>query len=98
MSLEFIALIIFVLSLCGAIYILVRKIPALNTLPQTGASGIRGHHFILGVEEKIKQLLAAFEKQIFLHKFLSWVKVMTLRIETRVDNLLHRIRQKNKPN
>ena len=34
------------------------------------------------------------EKQIFMHKFLSWTKVMTLKIETRIDALLQKIRKK----
>ena len=45
------------------------------------------------VEKRVKIFLF-FEKQIFLHKLLSWVKVMTLKIETRVDHPLHKIRKK----
>ena len=71
-----------------------RKIPVLNSLPQNGSTGIRKHQIILNIENKIKDILVFFEKQIFLHKFLSWVKVMTLKIETRVDVLLHKIRKK----
>ena len=45
-------------------------------------------------KKKVKEVSVFFEKQIFLHKLLSWVKVMTLKIETRVDALLHNIRRK----
>ena len=74
--------------------ILVRKIPVLNSLPQNGSAGIREHHIILDIENKIKNVFVFFEKQIFMHKFLSWVKIMTLKIETRVDHLLHKLRKK----
>jgi len=86
--------IIFILSLGGTLFILARKIPVLNSLPQNGTTGIKKHQIILDTENKIKEILISFEKQILLHKFLSWVKVMTLKIETRVDMMLHIIRKK----
>ena len=91
---ETIVLIIFVLSFGGILLILAHKIPELNALSQNGTSGIKDHRLIVTLENKIKNIFIAFEKQIFFHKFLSWVKVMTLKIETRVDHLLHRIRHK----
>ena len=91
---ELIFFIIFILSFGGVLFILARKIPVLNSLPQNGTTGIRKHQIILDAENKIKEVLVFFEKQIFFHKFLSWVKVMTLKIETRVDVLLHKIRKK----
>jgi len=93
---ESIALAIFICSLGGALLILSRKLPILHSLPHNGGSGIRNNHVVLQIENKIKSILVSFEKQIFLHKFLSWVKVMTLKVETRIDHLLHKIRQKNK--
>ena len=84
---------IFILSLGGALFILARKVPVLNSLPQNGTTGIKKHHYILEAENKIKDIFVFFEKQIFLHKILSWVKVMTLKIEIRVDHLLHKIRK-----
>ena len=94
MIVESIILAIFVCSFGGALLILARKIPVLNTLPQNGTTGIRKHHYILDAENKIRDILDFFEKQIFLHKFLSWVKVMTLKIETKVDHSLHNIRKR----
>ena len=94
MIIELIALIIFVCSLGGILLILARKIPVLTSLPQNGSMGVRDHRLVLNLENKIKEIFILFEKQIFLHKFLSWVKVMTLRVETKVDQLLHGIRKK----
>jgi hypothetical protein len=91
---ELIFSIIFVISFGGAILILARKIPVLNTMPHNGTTGIKKHRIILDIENKIKDFLLAIEKQIFLHKLLSWVKVLTLKIETRVDHSLHKIRKK----
>ena len=96
MVIESIVLIILVLSLGGAIFVLARKIPALNLLPYNGSHEIKKHHIILDIENKIKDIFVSFEKQIFLHKLLSWVKIMVLKVETKIDSLLHRIRQKNK--
>jgi len=94
MVIESIALIILVCSLGGLSLILIRKVPTLTVLPHNGSTGIRKHRIILNAEDKVKGILVFFEKQIFLHKFLSWVKIMTLKIETRVDVLLHKIRKK----
>ena len=94
MLIESIILIIFIVSFGGVLLILIRKMPVLNSLPQNGTAGIRKHQIILDTENKIKEILIYFEKQIFLHKFLSWVKCMTLKVETRIDALLHKIRKK----
>jgi len=97
MVIEYIVFILFIISFAGAAAILARKIPVLNNLPQNGTTGIKKHQYILDVEHRIKNIFIAFEKQIYLHKILSWVKVMTLKLETKVDRSLRKIRQKNKP-
>jgi hypothetical protein len=94
MLIESIILGIFICSFGGILLILIRKAPVLVTLPQNGTTGIKKHRLISDVENKIKGIFLFFEKQILLHKLLSWVKVMTLRVETRIDTLLHRIRKK----
>ncbi len=94
MIIESIVLAIFVISLGGALIILSRKIPVLSTLPQNGTTGFQKHQYISEIENKIKKVLIFFEKQIFLHKLLSWTKVLILKIEVRVDHLLHKIRSK----
>lgn len=91
---ELIFLVIFILSFGGVVFILARKIPVLVTLPQNGKTGIRKHHYILELEQKVKKVFIYFEKQILLHKILSWVKCMTLKVEVKIDHLLHSIRKK----
>ncbi|OGZ85542.1 MAG: hypothetical protein A2401_02160 [Candidatus Staskawiczbacteria bacterium RIFOXYC1_FULL_38_18] len=91
---EIIFSIIFVLSFGGVLLILARKIPVLITLPQNGHHGIKKHHIILDIENKVKDFLLTLEKQIFLHKLLSWIKCLTIKIEVKVDNWLHSIRKK----
>jgi hypothetical protein len=63
MIIESIILAIFVVSLGGALIIVARKIPVLNTFPQNGTTGIRKHHIISDVENRIKEILVYFEKQ-----------------------------------
>lgn len=94
MLIESIVLAIFVCSFGGILLILIRKMPVLVKLPQNGKIGIRDHHVILNIENRIKEVFVSFKKQIFLHKFLSWVKVMTLKVEIKTDHLLHGIRKK----
>lgn len=94
MIIEAIVLVIFVLSFGGALFILARKLPVLNSLPQNVSADVGKNHIILSAENKIKEVLVFFKKQIFFHKFLSWVKVMTLKFETKVDHLLQKIRKK----
>lgn len=90
----FIVSIIFVISLGGALLTLASKIPVLVTLPKNGKTGIKKHRVILEAENRIKEILVYFEKQILLHKFLSWTKCLILKIEVQVDHLLHIIRKK----
>ena len=94
MIIESIIFAIFICSLGGIALILVRKAPVLATLSQNGKIGIRDHHLILNIENRIKDVFLSFKKQIFLHKLLSWIKVLTIKIEVRVDHLLHSIRRK----
>ncbi|MCX6720257.1 MAG: hypothetical protein NTW11_00370 [Candidatus Staskawiczbacteria bacterium] len=94
MIIESIALVIFICSFGGAALILIKKMPALHALPYNGNAGIREHKFVLNIENRVKAVLVFFEKQIFLHKFLSWVKVMILKVERNIDVLLHKIRKK----
>ena len=94
MFIELIFLAIFIVSVGGILFILIKKIPVLNTLSQNGTTGIEKHHYILQIEQKIKKALVAFEKQILLHKILSWLKCKILKIECGIDNKLHSIRKK----
>jgi len=86
---------IFIISLGGIIFILARKIPVLNSLPKNNSLGIKKYKAIEFIEEKFSKIYIAFEKQIFLHRILSWIKIIALRIETKVDQLLQNIRKKS---
>jgi len=89
--------IIFVISFGGVLYIIARKIPQLVMLPKNGTVSLKDNKFIKVAHNKIKKVSVFFEKKIYLHKFLSWIKVMTLRLEASIDKHLYKIRQKNKP-
>lgn len=86
-------LIIFFVSLGGIIFILIKKAPTLCTLPKNGGTGFRENRIILCIEERIKSFLIYFKKQIYLHKILSWVKILTIKIEAKVDGIMHTIRK-----
>jgi hypothetical protein len=92
---QLIAFIIFIVSLGGLVFILYKKIPILVELPQNGHHGFKKPEFILKIEEKVKEKhFHFFEKQMLLHKLLSFAKVWILKIETKIDHLLHGVRKK----
>ncbi len=72
-----------------------KKIPVLITLPQNGSHGFKKPAVVLRVQKKWNSVhFHLFEKQMLLHKVLSFIKVWTLKIETKIDQLLHGIRKK----
>ncbi len=92
--LELVAFIIFMVSTLGIIAILCSKVPQLVKLPQNGTIGFRKHELVARVEKKIKDThFHLFEKQMLLHKILSFAKVYALKAETKIDALLHKIRK-----
>ncbi len=91
---EFIAFIIFVVSSLGVVLMLYKKVPAVAQLPKQGSHGFESK-LLAKVKNKIQHHhFHLFEKQMLLHRILSWVKVWTLKIETKIDHLLHGIRKK----
>lgn len=91
---QIIALIIFLVSISGIFFILYKKIPVLIELPQNGYHGFKKPEFIVRIEKKIKkQHFHFFEKQMLLHKLLSKSKIFILKVEKRIDILLHGIRK-----
>lgn len=90
---ELIVAIILLISLSAVALISYRKLPILVALPQNGSTGIKKHHIILEVENRLRKILITFEKQIYWHKFLSFLKIMILKAEVQVDHLLHKVRK-----
>ncbi len=92
---QFIIFIIFLISLAGIAFIVGKRLPELAKLPQNGHHGFRKPRLVAKVQAKIQHHhFRLFEKQMLLHKILSFVKVLTLKLETKVDHLLHGIRKK----
>lgn len=94
MIIDLIVLFIFILSFGGILFISIRKIPVLIDLPKNGTTGIEKHKLVINFRDRIKNIILFFENQIFLHKLLSWIKVIILKIEVKVDSLLHKIRKR----
>lgn len=92
---QLIVFIIFLLSTLGVAFIIYKKIPVLVELPQNGHHGIKKPELILSVEERLKDFyFHFFKKQILWQKILSFTKVWVLKIENRIDILLHGARKK----
>lgn len=92
---QLIVFIIFLISTLIVAIMLYRKIPVLVELPQNGHHGIKKPKLVMNVENKIKDFyFHFFKKQMLLHKLLSWSKVSILKLENRIDVLLHGVRKK----
>lgn len=93
--LQLIVFIIFIVSLVGILFIVLKKIPVLVQLPQNGSSGLKKSKFILHIEKKIKDAyFHFFAKQMLLHKVLSKFRLLTLKAERKIGESLHIIRKK----
>lgn len=91
---QLIAFIIFIVSTLGALWILNRRMPEVAQMPQNGGSGLRSHRWIAAAEEKARELAESFDKNVWMHRVLSWVKVLILKVEVQIDHLLHGVRKK----
>ena len=92
---QLIAFIIFLVSAFMVAVMLYRKIPALVELPQNGHHGLKKPEVMLAVEKRVKDFyFHFFKKQILWQKILSFMKVWLLKIENRIDVLLHGARKK----
>ena len=95
--LQFIAFIIFIFSSGILLFIVYRKIPLLIKLPENGYHGLKKPKFISSVESKLKDFhFYFFEKKVLSQKVLSRFRVLVLRAERIIDNLLNSIREKAK--
>jgi hypothetical protein len=91
---ELFFLIILVISFGGIAFIAWRHLNDLNALSKNATHGIKKHRIILDMEDKLKDIFLVVEKQVYLHKFLSWIKSIILKLEAKIDYFLHNIRKK----
>jgi hypothetical protein len=90
-----IATIIFFIGLIGMSIIVIKKIPALNELPETEVEriGIFGR-----LKHKVKNngtVKSFSSKELLLQKVLSKFRILTLKTDKKTSNLLAKLRQKS---
>jgi len=91
---QLILFIIFLASTLGTVFILYKKIPVLTALPQNGHHGFKKPEFFSNIEKKIrKHHFHFFKKKMLLHKFLSKIRILVLKLERKISELLHGIRK-----
>lgn len=95
---EFLATIILIGSLLGMVMMVLRKTPVLEELPpmprRMGPS-----FFFLGkkfVRFRKKSLVSSFSLKILLQRFLSKLKILALKIETRTEKYLQKLREESR--
>lgn len=93
---ELIATIILFSSLIGIGVILFKKIPILNELPEIPAKFDLTVK-LLRIKEKIKNLkcFKSFSFEIILQKILSKIRILTLKLESKIDRYLQKLRKKS---
>jgi|GEM_PF-1239326 len=95
MIIELVSLGVFFVSAVVLLVMLYKKVPVLVQLPQNGSHGFEKSPWMVAVEKQLKEFhFNFFEKQVYLHKLLSRIKIMVLKIESKIDELLHGIRKK----
>jgi len=93
---ELIAQIILGTSLTGIGVILVRKIPLLKEMDFHQIEVLDEKNVFLKLKDKILSLKIFSSPEIFLQKFLSKIRVFTLRFEKKVEDQLKDLREKAK--
>jgi hypothetical protein len=88
------ALIIFILSLAGLLFLLYKKSPALSALPQTADQSFDWKGLFRGAKERLP--LKDFRKEMFLQKILSRVRILSLKTESKTQKWLKELRMKAK--
>ncbi|MFA5878208.1 MAG: hypothetical protein WC845_02460 [Candidatus Staskawiczbacteria bacterium] len=87
---EFIALIIFVISFGGVIFILVKKMPILEQLPEVH-EGAKKEKVVHVLRDRLK---GYSPDKVILLKALSRIRVVVLKIEKQIDGWLQKMRKK----
>lgn len=95
MSFSIIGLIILILSFLGVGFIIFRKIPVLVQAPEI-QSEEPAENLIPNLLKKIKELriFKNFSAETFLQKFLARIRILALKIDSRIFNLLKKLREK----
>jgi len=94
MNSELIAKIIFTGSTLGLTGIILRKIPALITLPEIT---VEEESLYLRLKRKTKEInpLKNFSYEIFLQKILTKIRILSLKTDWKTFNWLQKLREKN---
>ena len=96
MNFELVAIIILFGSFLGMGAIISRKIPVLVELPEVPARD-SWKDTLSKLKEKIKTLnpFKSFSYEIFLQKFLSKIRILSLKSENKIGGLLQKLREKS---
>lgn len=96
MSFEIIMLIVFILSLLGIIIFILRKIPILVNLSET-INKPSGDNSFLKLKNRFQNTfnLNSFSFEIFLHKIISQIRILSLKTDSKTFNWLQKLREKS---
>lgn len=92
---EIISLTILVLSLAGLVIVIFQKMPVLAGLTKDSSSHFYFQNLLSQIQKKIKNIsfLKNFSFEIFLQKLLSKTRIIFLRLENKIANILQKLRE-----
>jgi len=93
---ETIAIIILICSLSGAGLIVWRKIPLLVKLPETSSEEDKSFSLELKQKTEESSPLKNFSYEILLQKFISKIRVLTLKTDNQTSSWLRKLRERSK--
>ena len=89
-----VSFIVFIISAAAVVMIVYKKMPALAELPHDGHHGFKKPEVVAKLQKKITEHhFHFFKKQMLLHKILSKTRILILKLERRIDVMLHGIRK-----
>lgn len=83
------------ISFLGITAVLLRKIPALTSLPRSAKRTDAGYKTMIKKGVRSVPGLRSFSYDLFLQKLLSKFRVLTMKTENKTAGLLERMREKN---
>lgn len=90
------SLIILGVSFLGLVFLVYRKVPAINALPQNEAGNLSNElvSHAKNIAGKIP-VIKSFSLEVFLQKILSQVRIVSLKTDHKTFDLLQKLREKN---
>jgi hypothetical protein len=95
MNFDFIASIVLILSFLGLTFLVLRKVPELKKMPEPELVFLKKD--LRKIKEKTKEVLKENSNTLesILHKFLSQIRIMSLKVDKKVSDWIIKLRKRS---